>query len=445
MNRRTNRRDFLKFSTAAGLGAWAAGDGAAQSPGNPATPPAGANDRIRIAVIGVGGRGRDNLNAVRNEEVVALCDVDDNILRGAAQNFPRAERFHDFRRMLDQLHRTIDAVVVSTPDHTHAPAAAAALRLGKHVYCEKPLTHSVFEARMLADLAAHHRVVTQMGTQHHASENYHRVVEVIQRGLIGPVSEVHTWTNRPIWPQGINRPTETPAVPPNLDWDLWLGPAPQRPYNSAYAPFRWRGWWDFGTGSLGDMACHIMDPVFWALWLGHPTSIEAEGEQMTAESPPRRCTIHWQFPARGDLPPVRLTWYDGGRVPARELTEGEATGGDGGSLFVGTNGRKLMARHGGNLVLLPRDRFDNVQRPEPFLRRPAGGHHGSWLRAIRDRSLTTGSNFAYAGPMTEAILLGNVALRAGQRIEWDATRLRVTNVAAANQYVRREYRTGWTL
>jgi predicted dehydrogenase len=439
MNHRTDRRDFLRQTTLAGLGFWAAGTTTAQD------RPPGANERLNIAVIGVGGRGRANLDAVRSENIVALCDIDATRLGEAAERFPRAERFADYRQLFDRV-RNLDAVVVSTPDHHHAPATVLALRAGKHVYCEKPLTHSVHEARTIAALARERRVATQMGNTGHSSANSHRVVELLRGNVIGPVREVHAWTDRPgrYWTQGHNRPKATPEVPANISWDLWLGPAPVRPYNPAYIPFRWRGWWDFGTGALGDMACHIMDVAFWALRLGLPEWVEAEREGMTIESGPRASTIRYQFSARGDLPPVRLTWYDGGRRPPRELV-GEEFDVPNGSLFVGSDGRKLLVGHGRTVTLLPRERFTDVTLPERRLQPPEGGHHAEWLRACRDRNATTGTNFAYAAPMTEAILLGNVALRIGRRIEYNAADGRVTNEPRAEQYIRREYRRGWTL
>jgi predicted dehydrogenase len=438
MIQRKGRRDFLKQATLASVGFWVAGRAVSQDRQQP------PSERLNVAVIGVGGRGRANLNAVANENIVALCDVDSTRLGQAAERFPRAERFADYRQLFDRV-RTLDAVVVATPDHHHAPATAIALRLGKHVYCEKPLTHSVHEARTIAALAREHRVATQMGNQGHSSENSHRVVELIRAGVIGPVREVHTWTDRPgtWWPQGLDRPKRTLDLPANLNWDVWLGPAPPRPYHSAYVPFRWRGWWDFGTGSLGDMACHIMDVAFWSLRLGLPEWVEGDQEGMTTESGPRACTIRYQFPDRGDMPPVRLTWYDGGRLPPRELA-GQNVGANG-SLFIGTEGRKLLVGHGRDFTLLPRERFADVRLPERTLRPPEGGHHAEWLRACRDRNVTTGSNFAYAAPMTEAVLLGNVALRVGRRIEYNADTGRANNEPRADRYLSREYRRGWSL
>ncbi len=313
-SRPTSRRGFLKQSTGAFAGLWIAGS---RVRGDEKSP----NERLNIGLIGVAGRGASNLKNVSGENIVALCDIDDNRLAPAALQFPAAKTYNDFRKLLEQ--KGIDAVVVSTPDHTHAVAAAMALRLGKHVYCEKPLTHSIHEARTLARLAAEAKVATQMGNAGHSSENTRRVVELVRAGAIGPVHEVHAWTNRPIWPQGIDRPTEIPPIPAHVHWDLWLGPAPERPYDPAYHPFKWRGWWDFGTGALGDMGCHVFDPPYWALDLRYPSRVTAEGPPRNAETAPPWSIVRYEFPARGGQPPVALTWYDGGKLPPAELFDGE--------------------------------------------------------------------------------------------------------------------------
>src|SRR5438094_2931896 len=283
MHHRTNRREFLRQSALAGVGIWVGGRAGAQS--------RSANEKLNIACVGVGGRGAANLKGISSENVVLLCDIDDTHLAKAAQDFPRAERLNDWRRALER--PGIDAVVVSTPDHNHAVIANAAMRLGKHVYREKPLTHSIDEARVLTETARRTRVATQMGNGGHSSETTRRVVELIQTGAVGAVREVHCWTDRPIWPQGIDRPADTPPVPASVHWDLWLGPARERPYNPAYHPFKWRGWWDFGTGALGDMACHIMDAAFWALKLGAPASVEAEAPPTHQETAPQWSVIRY--------------------------------------------------------------------------------------------------------------------------------------------------------
>ena len=296
-----------------------------------------ANEKVNVAIVGVGGRGRAHVDGIPKAggNIVALCDVDDNNLGAAAKEHPAAHTYNDFRKMLDERHKEIDAVIVATPDHTHAVAAAAAMKLGKHVYCEKPLTHSIHEARYLTELAARQKVATQMGNQGHSGDNTRRIVEIVRSGAIGPVREVHAWTNRPIWPQGKDRPDGSDPVPDSLHWDLWLGPAPERPYvansplairvrprarrrrdDRVYHPFAWRGWWDFGTGALGDMACHILDASFWALDLKYPTAVEAlGGEPRKPESAPSWEIIRYEFPARRDMPELKLTWYDGGKRP----------------------------------------------------------------------------------------------------------------------------------
>jgi len=435
-----SRRELLqKAALASGLaalgGVWT--ERAARASRSP-------NEKLNVACIGVGGMGGADLSAVSSDpsvHIVALCDVDEARAAGAFNRFPSAKRYFDYRKMLEKEKNNIDAVTVSTPDHHHAPASVMAMKLGKHVYCQKPLTHSVYEARVMAETARKHRVVTQMGTQGHPS--YTRLVELIQTGAIGPVSEVHVMTDRPIWPQGIDRPTDTPPVPPTLHWDIWLGPAPERPYHPAYHPFAWRGWWDFGTGALGDMACHLMDGAFWALKLTHPTTIEAEGEPHHPESGPKWAIIRYEFPRRGDLPPVKLTWYDGGKMIPADLLEGVQLPKDfNGSLFIGEKG-KILQPHGGEPKLLPEAAFKDFQGPEPFLPR-SPGHYKEWIDACRNGG-TTGSNFAYAGPFTEAVLLGNVAFRVGKKIQWDARRLKATNCPEADPYIRRQYRKGWSL
>lgn len=432
------RREFLQRATL--VGGLAALGGVWTERSARAAP--SANEKLDIACIGVGGQGAGDLDQVAADpavNIVALCDVDDAMAAGAYKRFPSAKRYHDYRRLLDKEERGIDAVVVSTPDHHHAVASVMAMRRGKHVYCQKPLTHSVSEARLMMHTARQHKVVTQMGTQGHPS--YARTVELIRSGAIGPVREVHVWTDRPIWPQGQDRPSETPPVPATLQWDLWLGPAAPRPYHPAYLPFRWRGWWDFGTGALGDMACHLMDGAFWALDLKYPTTVEAEGEPRKPEMAPRWSIVRYEFPRRGALPAVKLTWYDGGKRPAQELFEG-AKMPDNGSLFVGDKG-KLLAEHGQPPRLLPEAKFAGFEGPKPFLRRVANHYH-EWTQACRTGG-PTGSNFDYAAPMTEAILLGNVAFRVGKKLEWDAANLRATNCPEAEPLIWEPHRRGWTL
>ena len=412
------------------------------------TEPAGAQnpakgDKLRIASIGVGGQGHGDIGNFRDEVIVALCDVDDARAAGAYRDFPNARRYKDYRVMLEKEAKNIDAVSVSTPDHSHAPASVMAMKLGKHVYCQKPLTHCVQEARVMMEVARRHRVVTQMGTQAHPS--YARLVEYVQAGVIGPIREVHVWTDRPAgwWPQGIEAPKDTQPVPTTLDWDLWLGPAPWRAYNAAYMPFVWRGWWDFGTGALGDMACHLMDGAFWSLKLGYPTAVWTEGEPLLKDSAPSWQTVHYEFPARGDMPAVKMTWWDAGKKPPTELFEGKDPGSvSNGSLFIGDKG-KMLVNHGNDPVLLPEATFKDFVPPAITLPR-SPGHYIEWINACKTGG-TTASNFDYAAVMTESVLLGNVAFRVGKRIEWDAKRMRATNAPEADQYVRYRYRKGWRL
>ena len=399
------------------------------------------NEKLNIGLIGVGNKGAENLKGVSVENIVALCDIDENFLNAAAQKVPGAKRYRDFRKMLEQ--QDLDAVVVTIPDHNHAVAAMAALKLGRHVYCEKPLTHDIYEARQLALVAREQKVATQMGNGGHASESLRSAVEWVQAGVIGEVREVHAWSNRPIWPQGITRPTDTPPIPASIDWDLWIGSAPMRPYHPAYHPFKWRGWWDFGTGALGDMGCHIIDAAFWALNLGHPESVETESSPVNNETAPNWSVVHYQFPARGPLPPVKLTWHDGGKLPPRELldlADGEKFP-ENGSVFVGQKGRLVLMQ--GKTELLPENQWKGFQPPPRKIPRSAG-HYAEWIAACKGGPPAF-SNFGYAGPLTEAILLGNVALRVGKKIEWDGKNLKVRNAPEAGHLIRREYRSGWGL
>jgi predicted dehydrogenase len=351
-------------------------------------------------------------------------------------------------------------VVIATPDHTHACIAAAAMRAGKHVYCEKPLTHSVWEARQVAEAAREHGVATQMGNQGQASEQVRRLCELIDDNAIGPVREVHVWTDRPskglfgeYWPQGVGRPADSPPIPSTLQWDLWLGPAPSRPYHPAYLPFRWRGWWDFGTGALGDIGCHSLDPVFRALKLGHPTSVEASSTRVNDETYPLASMVTYQFPARDERPPVKVVWYDGGLRPPRppELETDREMGATG-HLFVGDNGKILSRRleEGVAYFLIPESRALEYGEPPRKLPRSIG-HYQEWIEACKGGS-PAGSNFNWAGPLTEVVLLGNIALRPELREEltskkllWDGPGMRFTNSDAANRFLKRKYRDGWGL
>jgi predicted dehydrogenase len=376
-----------------------------------------------------------------------LCDVDDARARKAFDEFPKARKYADFRVMFDR-EKYLDAVVISTPDHTHAVAAVAAMQRGLHVFCQKPLTHSVEEARVLRRVAARERVVTQMGNQGMAMDGVRRAAEVVRSGAIGEVRDVHVWTDRPVWQQGIARPPEIQPIPAALRWDLWLGPARHRPYHSSYAPFHWRGFWDFGTGALGDMACHTMNMAFFALELDAPTAVEVDAEGGTDESPPPSTIVRYEFPARGERPPVALTWYDGGEMPPLELFPADALV-DGepnkfGTLMLGDKGALYSPGHYGETFrLLPEADFAGYEGPEPTLLRSPGIHE-EWLAGCKG-GVEPMSNFDRAGRFTEAVLLGNVALRSGERIEWDPGRLRVTNSEQANRYVRDEYSYGYSI
>lgn len=404
------------------------------------------NEKLNIAAIGVGGRGADNVNGVAHENIVALCDVDAQRAGATFESYPRARRYVDFRRMLDELHREIDAVVIGTPDHTHACAGVMAMKMDKHCYCEKPLTHSVYEARLMATVAREHGLVTQMGTQIHAGDNYRRVVELVQSGAIGSVAEVHVWLGanfdgpaRPTDMSQPDAPADTPLVPEGLDWDLWLGPAPDRPYHPAYVPFHWRSWWAFANGQLGDFFCHYCDLAFWALDLKHPTTVEAHGP-VHPESAARWTIARQEYPARGDQPPVTLHWYNGGPYPAW-IRERQIPLWGSAVLFLGDRGM-LIADYG-NHQLLPAAQYEGFQRPDPFIPNSIG-HHREWTEACKTGGPTT-CNFGYSGALTEAALLCNVALRTGTKLEWDAANLRATNCPQADPLIRREYRGGWTL
>jgi predicted dehydrogenase len=407
-------------------------------------------EKLNIACIGAGGRGYADLKGVSSENIVALCDVDDERAKRAYQEFPDAKRYHDFRRMFDEMHQQIDAVTIGTPDHMHALPAMIAMSYGMHVYCEKPLTHDVWEARRLAEMARDYGVATQMGNQGTATEGFRRGVEAIRSGVLGDVREVHVWTNRPVWPQGMARPTETPPVPETLEWDLWIGTAPWRPYHPAYHPFSWRGWWDFGTGALGDMGCHTANLAFMGLELGSPVSAEAENSSFSRDSFPTWSVITLNFPARGTKPPVRWTWYDGSdKKPAwvieklKSLIHGKELAGSG-LVLVGDKGSLYSPNdYGANWYLLPEKDFEGWMPPEPSLPR-SPGHHQEWIDACKGGPPAM-SNFSYGGPLTEALLLGNVAMYTGQMVLFDGEDCRITNSELADSLLRRRYREGWSV
>ena len=445
---RLSRRRFLRSAAAVAVTVvprHVAGAGGGQ------TPPSG---RLNIAGVGVGGQGGWDIAQVSGENIVALCDVDWDHAAATFAKYPQAKRYKDYREMLEA-EPGIDAVVIGTPDHTHAVVAMAAIRRGKHVYCEKPLTRTVHEARALAEAARAQKVATQMGNQGMAFEGNRQMIEWLAAGAIGPVREAHVWSDRPThkgrlplwWAQGVERPADEPPVPPALDWDLWLGPAPWRPYHPAYAHFRWRGWWDFGSGGLGDMGIHNLAPVFAALQLGAPASVTASSTAVYPDSVPLACVVHYEVPARGDMPPLALHWYDGGMMPPRpgELEPDEELDREDGILLIGDEGKMLVEGWGGERPrLIPASRDRAYVRPAPALPRSIG-HHNEWLAACKEGTPTR-SNFDFAGPLTEAVLLGMVCVRiGGRRLLWDEKNMRVTNVAEANAYVHPTYREGWSL
>jgi predicted dehydrogenase len=437
MSRSSSRREFLKSATLTGLGVWVGGRAFADS-----VPPAprAASDRVRFACIGVGGKGdSDTADAARLGDVIAICDVDESKLNQAAGKYPMARKFADYRKMLDEMEKSIDAVTVSIPDHQHAHAAARAMHMGKHCFCQKPLTHSIYEARRLGEIARDKKVATQMGNQGTASSGLRKSAALVKAGVLGPVHEVHVWTDRPIWPQGVDRP-QPADVPSTLHWDLWLGPAPKRPYANGYHPFAWRGWWDFGNGALGDMACHTANMPFMALDLSNPTSVVAETSGTNHDSYPKWSVIHFEFPATDKRPAVTMTWYDGGKRPPAELFDGKRPEGSG-SLLVGEKGKLYSpGDYGTDRVLLGGVEETEVSFPE------SPGHFDEWVRAIKGGDPAM-SNFSdYAGPLTETILLGNLAVWAdGKKIEWDAKNLKTTNAPEVSSIIRPEYRHGYSL
>jgi len=477
MGRKNSRRDFLQQSAVAGAGFFAL---AGLTPGVSRA----ANEKLRIAGIGVGGKGHGDITQAANHgDVVAICDIDDNHLNGALKDLQAKghspKTYFDYRKMFDEMRTEIDAVTVSTPDHTHAPASLMAMKLGKHVYCQKPLTHSVAEARQMRETARRMKVATQMGNQGTAEDGLRRAVEIIRAGVIGPVKEVHVWTNRPIWPQGPEailgvagaraaalaalhgksvefKPT---LAPKHVHWDEFLGTAPFRPYDSVYHPFKWRGWWDYGTGALGDMACHTANMAFMALKLGHPTSIVAEEVQnLNDESGPTGARIVFQFPERDGMVPVKFTWYegiDGERrkyLPKSALFHGKTPPGSG-SLLVGEKAILYSPDdYGASYEFLGKDAGDieaaakKVSQSLPRNGKGDDGMKAEWVEAIRSGKPETAlSNFDYSAMLTETILLGNVAIRSGkgQKLEWDGPNLKVTNRPQAERLIRTAYRKGW--
>lgn len=436
MTLRTSRRRFLVAASAAvsGVGFYS------QLPAAESKSP---NEKLSLAGIGVANRASANLSGCSSENFVALADIDSNFLEQGVKRFPGAKGYADYRVMLEKEADNIDAVVVSTADHSHAPATAMALRMKKHAYCEKPLTHTVYEARTVTNLAKENKLVTQMGTQIHATNNYRRVVELLNSGVIGDITRVHVWVGKG-WGDGKFAFGQEP--PKTLNWDLFLGCAPERPYSTGVHPANWRRFWDYGTGTLGDMACHYVDLVHWALDLKHPEKIWATGPEVDPVGCPAWCVADYNYPARGEKPPVHLTWYDGVKRPD-ELSklkdkEGKPINWGAGQLFIGDKGM-VLSDYGSHYVFRDGEMVD-FEAPEPSIPNSIG-HHQEWLQAIRTGGPTT-CNFDYSGALSEAVLLGTVAYRSGEAIEWDAENLKVTNNnSLAQNLIHKEYRKGWTL
>ncbi|MEX2592950.1 MAG: Gfo/Idh/MocA family oxidoreductase [Anditalea sp.] len=487
----TGRRTFIKQSAISAAGFYIVPSHVISGLGH--TPP---SDKLNIAGVGVGGKGRPNLNAMKNENIVALCDVDWEFSKGCFEDFPRAKKYWDWRVMMDEMGNDIDAVMVATADHTHAAIAANAITQEKHVYCQKPLTHSIYESRLLTKLAQKYPVATQMGNQGNSGIDVREVCEWIWNGEIGEIKEVHSWTNRPIWPQALERPAESMKIPGSFNWDLFIGPAAMRPYHGIYTPWNWRGWWDFGTGAFGDMACHVLDPVYAALKLGYPTRIEGNSSPFNTESAPQAEQVKFHFPERKALPKLGLPavdvyWYDGGLLPYRPdiLPEGVDLMADGlgGCIFVGSKDTLYCGSGGVGRRLLS----GRVPEVKPELRRipeakgyKDGPHEQDWIRACKESPASRvecSSNFAYAGPFNEMVLLGVLAVRLQslhKTLEWDGKNMRFTNISpndtlkviqsdrfnlkdgrpsfdtkhnelnaltAAGEYIRHSYREGWGL
>jgi predicted dehydrogenase len=441
MERKLTRRQML--ARAGSLAAGAVGLSGSSAEGRSSK----RADKLNLAVIGCGGQGHENLTRVSGENIVALCDVDERQAAKAFGEHPKARRFHDYRKMLDAMHKHIDAVVVSIPDHMHAPVSLRAMELGKHVYCEKPLTWGIDEARQMARLAKKKHLATQMGTQGMASDGARRGIEVIRSGVLGKVTELHVWTDRPAgwWAQGIDRPKSIQSIPKGLDWDLWLGVAPARPYNEAYCPFVWRGWKDFGTGAVGDMGIHNAAMPFAALRLGAPSSAEViQTSRLKPETFPLWTKLKLEFPARGDHGPVTLFWYDGGKMPSKDLVGGRKLPKNG-AIVVGSKGTLSSVEWtGGDWALLPEKRFRGYQPPKLSLpRAPHQSHHQEWLAACRGGPPAFCRFDGFAAELTQALLVMNLALRLGRKVVWDAEKFEARDCPEADPYIKRRYRNGW--
>ncbi len=447
--RALNRRQFI-YTTALAASSLALG-GCATSRKSP-------NEKLDVGIIGTGGKGSADSSGLSSENIVALCDVDANTLAKAAKKWPKARLYRDYRVMLEK-ERKLDAVTVSISDHHHAPAAMQAIKSGINVYCQKPLAHSISEARALTLAARKYKVITQMGNQGHSGDGNRVLCEMIWSGAIGQVREAHCWTNRPIWPQGLQRPQNSDPVPSHIDWDLWLGPAPIRPFvakwpegqaakwpsrQAVYHPFSWRGWWDFGCGALGDMGCHVMDGANWALKLGAPTSVEiVDSSPLSTDMAPSWSIIRYQFPTRGELPACSLTWYDGGKLPPRPAEMEAEHFPDSGTMLIGDKGKIICETYGERPRLLPESSMIDYKKPDPTIPRvPDNSPYKDFIRACKGGPAAC-SNFDVAGPFTEMVLLGNLVLRVGKKIEWDPVKMRAKNSPEADQYIHSHYRRGW--
>ncbi len=487
-----SRRHFVATTATAAAGLTILPGGVISAKGRVAP-----SDKLNIAGIGIGGMGKRNLEAMKTENIVALADVDWHYAEGTFEEFPGAKKYYDYRKMFDEMGDSFDAVLIATPDHTHALAASMAIKAGKHVYVQKPLTHSVWESRYLTNLAREHKVVTQMGNQGNSGEGIRQISEWIWNGAIGEIRHVDAWTNRPIWPQGLERPVAKVKVPKTLDWDLFIGSAEFVPYNPVYTPWNWRGWWEFGTGALGDMACHILDPVFKALKLQYPSTVQGSSTKMNTVSPPVAQVVTYKFPARDNLPKVAMPevtvkWYDGGILPERPegLPNGDILGRDpnGGCLFYGSKGTLMCGCYAKDPILLPYSEMDQFTPPPKTLRRVETSHEMDWVRACKegyDNVFSNGtepsSNFNYSGPLNEMVVMGVVAVRLQdlkRELEWDGKNMQFSNIGdtdeirvvssdkfsvvdghpifdtqhqtlnakqAAQEYIKHTYRTGWTL
>jgi len=413
------------------------------------------SDKLNIAGVGVGGMGRNNIRNMNSENIVALCDVDWDYAGKTFKDYPNAKKFKDWRVMFDELGKSIDAVMIATPDHSHAVVTANAIKLGKHVYTQKPLTHSVYESRLLTKLAEKYKVATQMGNQGHSGDDARRVCEWIWAGAIGEITEVHGWTDRPIWPQGLQQPKQNMKVPSTLDWNLFIGSAKTRPYHSVYTPWNWRGWWDFGTGALGDMACHILDPAFWALKLKYPIKIEACSTLCNIDSPPHAEKVIYTFPARKNMPEVgmpevKVIWYDGGFMPPRpeELADGQMLGDEnGGLLFIGTKGKIMTGCYGTKPTLLPFSKMETFKEPDASIPRIKGAekgpwsevHEQDWIRACKEspeNRIEASSHFGFSGPFNEMVVMGVLGVRLqglNRVLNWDGENMKFTNISGSDK------------